>query len=203
MTKEYTPTVKERAWELHKKEAVLIAKLGPMLKKQFGLTKTPDSRSCKRWVDDSEAARAKDSEIPVHLARTSEQYSANYDLVDIPEMEWTIDELHRRQVPIKEARKLLKTYYSLVNHPRRMFTPLKADPFYLVLCFTVKLYQDYPNIHAHRVNRLARIYFSGMPASRRIIDEVLASESRKRRFSWLHSMISNRRKEGKFSADNG
>ena len=96
MTKEYTDEVKQRAWEL-RDEGVPRAKIGPLLKDQFGLTRSPNSRSWLRWTDVIAVKRAKDQDEHDHRADTGSRQDDLYeDIGDIsPEMERTIDELRR------------------------------------------------------------------------------------------------------------
>lgn len=187
MTKEYTPEVKQRAREL-RDEGVPRSLIGTQLKQQCGLKRTPDTRTWERWLET--AIDCKDQVVQDNPVSNGGNPADTYDFGDIPEMEWNLDELHRRQVPTKEARKLLETYYSLVNAPSRSFTPLKADPLYPALCFEVKLFQEYPNIKAQRVHELARMYYLGhWLAPRHVIDEALAAESREPRSSWIDRLL--------------
>ena len=72
---------------------------------------------------------------------------------DISGLDWSIRDLELRGVPAEEAPKLLAAHDSLARDPL-VTGPLEEDTEFLLLCFQVKLYDDYPEIPPHIVNAL-------------------------------------------------
>lgn len=181
----YPDTVKNRARQLRSEKGLTAWEIIQKLDTEFPkLERLPDEKTVRRWLTNPTKNKREDNvetpnaiSIAKHAAPTpgenGEWKHRRYPHVleylgDVLSTEWTIDDLGRLGVPEGKAHSLLTSYGSCCDRAELVFNRLEDDRFFLILCFQVKLYRDYPGISTGHVETYSRIFGTNLDSRRRL-----------------------------------